>query len=229
MKRFFYLILFISIFALGSSPFSGGPISGGGGGGIVSGSVTGLTELGADTITDGTLTISGGNLTTPGTVSAGTLTDGTLSITDGNLTTTGTIAGSDFSGITAGMVADLIWEEDKSIAVYGGGSAIASNSPNTTVVYNIGYDLTLIGYHIATNQGTNCSIVFDVLVGANLSALSSIVANAPPTLSDAQEIITSTLTGWSPNIAANSDVQIKVTSADCVGGVSLTLKGVRGI
>ena len=132
MKRFFYLILFISIFALGSSPFLGGPISGGGGAEvsgltdasnvtITGGSVTDLTELGADTITDGTLSISGGDLTTTGTVSAGTLTDGTLSInsgiisdvidiiasgtvqggtltdgtlsiTDGDLTTTGTVS-----------------------------------------------------------------------------------------------------------------------------------------
>ena len=67
---------------------------------ITGGSVTGLTELGADTITDGTLTISGGNLTTPGTVSAGTLTDGTLSISNGiisgaiDLTATGTITSS---------------------------------------------------------------------------------------------------------------------------------------
>jgi hypothetical protein len=111
MKRFFYLILFISIFALGSSPFSGGPISGGGGAEvsgltdasnvtITGGSVTGLTELGAETITDGTLSISGGDLTTTGTVSAGTLTDGTLSISNGiisgaiDLTATGTITSS---------------------------------------------------------------------------------------------------------------------------------------
>lgn len=68
----------------------------------ISGSMT------ADSLTDGTATLSGGDLsgvgaiTASGTVTAGTLTDGTLSIASGNIT--GAVAGT-FSGtVTAGLL-----------------------------------------------------------------------------------------------------------------------------
>lgn len=53
-----------------------------------------VTTIGTNITTDG-------DITAGGTITGGTLTDGTLTITGGNLTTTGTIDGVDVSKITA--------------------------------------------------------------------------------------------------------------------------------
>ena len=45
--------------------------------------ITGLTSITSTTITDGTMSITGGNISNVGTITATTLTDGTASITSG--------------------------------------------------------------------------------------------------------------------------------------------------
>ena len=68
------------------------------------GAITATGTITGGTLTDGTASITGGDLTTTGTVSAGTLTDGTLSSTAGTIT--GGVAAT-FSGtVTGGTLTD---------------------------------------------------------------------------------------------------------------------------
>lgn len=85
----------------GTLTITGGALS-------TSNDITTTATITADSgLSDGTLVISSGDIsgagdiTAGGTITGGTLTDGTLSITGGNLTTSGTIDGVDVSAITA--------------------------------------------------------------------------------------------------------------------------------
>jgi len=74
-----------------------------GDGGTARLTVTGAGTVTAPVLTDGTATLTGGNLSGLGTITATTLTDGTATLTGGNLSGAGTVTAATFSGSGSGL------------------------------------------------------------------------------------------------------------------------------
>ncbi len=107
----------------------------------------------------------------------------------------------------------------------GGGSAIAANSKQWVYVP---YGTTVQSATIACD--VSGSIVFDVQMDtyANFStAMTSIVASAPPTVTSAQKSQDLTLTGWTVAIPAGDYILFKVTSATTVTNCNIVLDTLR--
>jgi hypothetical protein len=165
----------------------------------------------------------------PSTVPGLAVTSGkTLTVTE-NATISGalgTAAYLNVNSITAAQLAAVKWNEDFGVIYAGMGTAIESNSTNTDVYRKIGHNATITGWHLVCSTGAANAVV-DVLIGPNVSSLSSIAGGNAPTISSNQEA-TGSNTGWTAAITSGSLIKYHVTSADCVGVLTLTLTAERG-
>lgn len=132
----------------------------------------------------------------------------------------------DVTSITAAQLAAVKWNEDFGVIYAGMGTAIESNSTNTDVFRKIGHNATITGWHLVCSTGA-ANAEIDVLVGANIASLASITGGNAPNITSNQDAVGSN-SGWTSSITSGSIIKYHVTSADCVGLLTLTLTAERG-
>lgn len=89
----------------------------------------------------------------------------------------------------------------------------------------IPYDMNITSWTIIADQSG--SIVIDVLRGdySTFPPVTSIAGSEKPTLSGASKNQNTTLSTWTPNIAAGDIVRFNVDSASTVTRVTLSIQG----
>jgi hypothetical protein len=128
--------------------------------------------------------------------------------------------------LTASQVKAIVaLEATFGVGLDGDGSAIATGAVGKFV--RIPFAMTIESYTITAD--VSGSIVIDVwkAAGAIPTNGNSITASAPPTLSGAQYVHSTTLTGWTTSVAAGDVIGFEVDSASTVTKVTLHINGTR--
>lgn len=102
----------------------------------------------------------------------------------------------------------------------GDGSALVTGMTGDVVVP---FNCTITDYTIIADQAGD--IAFDLMASSFASAppTTSIVASAPPALSNAAKVRDTSLTGWSTDLAAGDILRATITSASTVQRATLSL------
>lgn len=103
----------------------------------------------------------------------------------------------------------------------GGGAAITTGVKGDI---QIPFACTIIGWSLMADQAGSAVVEVSKGTYVNWPTVATITATAKPTLSSARKATSSTLTGWTPAIAADDVLQIGVNSAAAVQRLTLTLK-----
>ena len=147
-------------------------------------------------------------------------------IKDGDLTKADLTADGEQQGnnLTVQSDGSVDWNEDtKSIAIIidGGGSVITTGIQGQI---EIPFNAVITQVTLLADQSG--SIVVDINKGtfANFPTLSSITASATPTLSSAQKVQDSTLTGWTTAISAGDVLEFEVDSVTTITRCAVVLK-----
>ncbi len=188
--------------------------SGGGGGG--NGTVT--------QVNTGT-GLTGGPITTTGTVAIANSTANSLSGYDNSGVYTTVSIGSGLalsSNILIASAPTNSLKRNICFSLDGNGSAIAAGG--TWYLSNINYAGTITAWDIVADASG--SIVIDVwkVNAAVPTVANTITASALPALSSAQSAFAGAISGWTTSIAANDVFAFKVNSASTVTKVSLTIQ-----
>ena len=187
------------------------------------GSLTAAGAVSGASLSDGTLTITSGNITGAGAITAsgiitgGTLTDGTATITGGTLTGT-TLTDGTFS-VTSGIITGATWQGNTVAVGYGGTGAA------TFTQYGV-----LFGNGTSALQVTAAGSTNQVLVGTTGAAPSWAAAS-----SLAGQIEHGSITGLSDDdhsqyalLAGRSGGQILIGGIDATDGLTLQTTSATG-
>ena len=154
----------------------------------------GLTIDGA--FTDGTMSITGGNITSVGSITATTFTDGTATLTGGNLTVIGTIGASGD--------ADLLTLTANTLTVAGTVNPTGDTSASDAAA--IGY--TSVEGLILTGQGSS----YDITIKNDADALVMTVATGTTTATFAGTVSAGTLTDGTFSVNGGTITGASMTS-----------------
>lgn len=124
-----------------------------------------------------------------------------------NVDAAGNVAG-------AGKITALNLVRSFGVTFDGGGSALVAG---TKLAFRVPTDGTVIA--VTSTADVSGSSVVDIkkcTLGTYPGSLTSIVASAPPTLSLAQVVKDSTLTGWTTTISADDMLEFSLTSSTTI-------------
>jgi hypothetical protein len=194
--------------------------------GNFSNDVTATGTVEGSTLTDGTLTITGGaitgatgNIVTTGTVQGGTITDGTATLTGGDLTTTGNVSAADgtFSGnVSFGSLTDT--GEGITITKFvDEADGIINNDTDTTIPTTAAI-IDYVSGEITTLENSISSANLDVTTDSGTSPVINLATEALSILGGTNINTVGDATGNS--VTVNLDSEISLTNVTATGTVS---------
>lgn len=96
-----------------------------------------------------------------------------------------------------------------SAPIGNGSDVIATSEPETVVV--VPFAATITAASLDADQSGDLEVEWERAASGTPTTFASLTASAPPTLSSAQSVTDTTLTGWTTSLAAGDRLRLTVT------------------